>query len=61
MVKADAVFVKAGAPEPGLTNQQLVDLGAVQRRWVRANEDWRSGRLDMAQVRRIESVRASVV
>jgi len=45
---------------PELSSQQIADLSAVQRRWVRANEDWRTGRLDMAQVRRIESVRATV-
>ncbi len=36
------------------------NLSAVQRRWVRANEDWRSSRLDYDQVRRIEAVKAQM-
>ncbi|CAK0753223.1 conserved hypothetical protein [uncultured Gammaproteobacteria bacterium] len=33
-------------------------LNTVQRRWVRANQDWRSGNMDYAAVKRIESVKA---
>lgn len=35
-------------------------LGVIQRRWVRANEDWRSGVLDYDQVQRIEARRAGM-
>lgn len=35
-------------------------LGSVQRRWVRPNQDWRTGGLDYDMVRRIESVKAKM-
>ncbi|MBI1208879.1 MAG: hypothetical protein GC191_16535 [Azospirillum sp.] len=40
--------------------KEYVDLGNVQRRWVRANEDWRSGRLDFDQVHKIEAIKAQL-
>jgi len=36
-------------------------LAKIQRRWVRVNEDWRTGALDMQAVMRIESVKAGAV
>lgn len=44
----------------GQTDRKLIELAAVQRRWVRANEDWRPGRLDYASVRQIEAAKAAM-
>ncbi len=35
-------------------------LSVIQRRWVRGNEDWRTGVLDYDQVQRLESRRAAM-
>ncbi len=35
-------------------------LSAIQRRWVRGNEDWRTGVLDYDQVQRLEARRAAM-
>lgn len=35
-------------------------LAKIQRRWVRMNEDWRTGALDMPAVMRMESLKARV-
>lgn len=35
-------------------------LGVIQRRWVRGNEDWRTGVLDYDQVQRLEARRAAM-
>ena len=35
-------------------------LSAIQRRWVRGNEDWRTGVLDYDQVQRLEARRAAI-
>ncbi|MFM2042336.1 MAG: hypothetical protein RLY86_912 [Pseudomonadota bacterium] len=35
-------------------------LAKIQRRWVRMNEDWRTGALDMPAVMRIEGIKAGV-
>lgn len=37
----------------------MEDLKRVQRRWVRGNQDWRTGGLDYDAVRRIETLKAS--
>lgn len=41
-------------------NFDVEDLKRVQRRWVRANQDWRTGGLDYDAVRRIEHLKARV-
>jgi len=41
-------------------NIDLDSLRSVQRRWVRANQDWRTGSLDFDAVRRLESVKAKL-
>ena len=38
----------------------MEDLKRVQRRWVRANQDWRTGGLDYDAVRRVEQLKAKV-
>lgn len=43
-----------------VSDEQIVDMNAVQRRWVRANEDWRTGRLDFGMVKRIEAIKAKM-
>lgn len=43
--------------EPGEADR-VASLNTVQRRWVRANQDWRTGSLDYEQVARYESVKA---
>ena len=35
-------------------------LSTIQRRWVRGNEDWRTGVLDYDQVQRLEARRAAM-
>ena len=35
-------------------------LSVIQRRWVRGNEDWRTGVLDYDQVQRLEARRAAM-
>ncbi len=47
--------------ERGLVEEKKVGaLGAIQRRWVRGNEDWRTGVLDYDQVQRLELRRAAL-
>jgi len=40
------------------SEDQMIEMNAVQRRWVRANQDWRTGRLDFAMVKRLETIKA---
>jgi hypothetical protein len=39
-------------------DKQLDRLNSVQRRWVRANQDWRTGRIDYNRVKKIEALKA---
>lgn len=39
---------------------KIGDMNVVQRRWVRANQDWRTGRLDYGMVKRIEAIKAKM-
>ncbi|MFC7334972.1 hypothetical protein [Rhodocista pekingensis] len=41
-------------------NFDMEELRRVQRRWVRANQDWRTGGLDYDAIRRIETVKAKL-
>lgn len=41
-------------------NLDVEALRAVQRRWVRGNQDWRTGGLDYDAVRRIEAAKANI-
>lgn len=41
-------------------SMDLEALAKIQRRWVRMNEDWRTGALDMPAVMRVESIKARV-
>jgi hypothetical protein len=41
-------------------NLDLDAIRRLQRRWVRGNQDWRSGSLDMEAVMRLESVKAAM-
>jgi hypothetical protein len=43
---------------PGMEDADPEGMERVQRRWVRAHHDWRSGSVDYGLVRRLESVRA---
>jgi hypothetical protein len=43
-----------------ISDQQMSTLSVVQKRWVRANEDWRSGLLDYEQVQRNEGRKAEM-
>ncbi|CAK0739563.1 hypothetical protein CCP1ISM_10690001 [Azospirillaceae bacterium] len=38
--------------------KQFERLDGIQRRWVRANQDWRTGRLDYGRVQKIEGLKA---
>jgi len=43
-----------------VNEKQMGALSIIQRRWVRGNEDWRSGVLDYEQVQRIETRKAEL-
>ena len=50
-------------PKEEYATVQTFDMDALQklqRRWVRMNEDWRTGALDMDAVMRIEALKAAV-
>ena len=42
------------------SDTKMSGLSVIQRRWVRGNEDWRSGVLDYEQVQRIEARKADM-
>jgi hypothetical protein len=43
-----------------VSEKRINALSVIQRRWVRGNEDWRSGMLDYEQVQRIENRKAEM-
>ncbi len=43
-----------------VSEQRLEKLSTIHKRWVRANEDWRTGTLDYEQVQRNESRKAAM-
>jgi hypothetical protein len=42
----------------GINSDRISMLNNIQRRWVRGNEDWRSGTLDYDRVKKIEVMKA---
>ncbi len=43
-----------------ISESQISGLSGIQRRWVRANEDWRSGGLDYNSVQKVEKRKAEM-